>query len=54
MVTFADVAEREKNWQVFRDHPEWKALSGKPEYANEQILTKTNAWLLRPTDFSEI
>jgi hypothetical protein len=54
MVTFADVAEREKNWQAFRDHPEWKALSGKPEYANEQILTKTNVWLLRPTDFSEI
>jgi hypothetical protein len=54
MVTFADVAEREKNWGVFRDSPEWKALSGRPEYANEQILTKTNAWLLRPTDFSEI
>jgi hypothetical protein len=54
MVTFADVAEREKNWGVFRDHPDWKALSGKPEYANDQILTKTNVWLLRPTDFSQI
>jgi hypothetical protein len=54
MVAFTDVAEREKNWGQFRDHPDWKALSGKPEYANEAILTKTNAWLLRPTAFSEI
>ena len=54
MLTFDDVAEREKNWGAFRDHPDWKALSGKPEYANEAILTKTNAILLRPTAYSEI
>ena len=54
MLAFADVAEREKNWAAFRDHPDWKAISGKPEYANDQILTKTNAWLLRPTDYSDI
>ena len=54
MVTFADMAEREKNWGQFRDHPDWKALSGKPEYANEQILTKTNAWILRPTDIGDL
>lgn len=54
MVTFEDAAAREKAWAAFRDHPEWKALSAKPEYTNEAILTRTNAWLLRPTDYSEI
>jgi hypothetical protein len=54
MVTFADAAERERAWAAFRDHPEWKALSGRPEYANEAILTRINAWLLRPAAFSEI
>jgi hypothetical protein len=54
LLTFDDIAEREKNWAAFRDHPEWKALSGKPEYANEAIMTKLDAILLRPTAYSEI
>ena len=54
MLTFADVADREKSWGVFRDNPDWKALSGKPEYANDAIMSKLNAILLRPTGYSEI
>jgi hypothetical protein len=34
MLNFNDMAQRDKNWQTFIDHPEWKKMSSKPEYAN--------------------
>lgn len=34
MLQFKDMEERDKNWQTFINHPEWKAMSAKPEYAN--------------------
>lgn len=34
MLNFKDMAERDANWKTFIDHPEWKAMVGKPEYAN--------------------
>ena len=34
MLNFKDMAERDANWKVFFDHPEWKAMLAKKEYAN--------------------
>ncbi len=34
MLGFRDMKERDANWQTFIDHPEWKAMVAKPEYAN--------------------
>lgn len=34
MLGFKDMAERDANWQTFIDHPEWKEMSSKSEYAN--------------------
>lgn len=34
MLNFKDMDERDANWKTFLDHPEWKAMVGKPEYAN--------------------
>jgi len=34
MLNFKDMAERDANWKTFIDHPEWKAMVGKPEYAD--------------------
>jgi len=34
MLGFRDMAERDANWNTFIDHPEWKAMVAKPEYAN--------------------
>ena len=34
MLGFRDMEERDANWQTFIDHPEWKAMVAKPEYAN--------------------
>jgi hypothetical protein len=34
MINFKDMAEHDANWKEFIAHPEWKAMSGKEEYAN--------------------
>ncbi|MEJ2005180.1 MAG: NIPSNAP family protein [Cyclobacteriaceae bacterium] len=34
MLGFRDMAERDENWATFVDHPEWKTMAAKPEYAN--------------------
>jgi hypothetical protein len=34
MLNFKDMAERDANWKTFIDHPEWKVMVAKPEYAN--------------------
>ena len=34
MINFKDMQERDANWQTFFNHPEWKAMAAKAEYAN--------------------
>jgi len=34
MLGFKDMAERDANWKVFIDHPEWKRMVSDPKYAN--------------------
>jgi hypothetical protein len=52
MLTFADMAEREKGWGVFRVHPGWLALKDKPEYAD--TVCNINDHILSPAPFSQI
>ena len=49
MTSFENMADRETHWQSFREDPEWKELSAKPEYKNnvsrnEQILTSATPY----------
>lgn len=37
MLGFKDMAERDANWKVFIDHPEWKRMVADPKYANTII-----------------
>ncbi|MFP4091275.1 MAG: NIPSNAP family protein, partial [Cyclobacteriaceae bacterium] len=34
MLVFDDMEARDRNWQKFIDHPEWKRISGLEKYAN--------------------
>lgn len=34
MLSFKDMDERDANWKQFIDHPSWKELNGRAEYAN--------------------
>jgi len=52
MLVFNDMADRDKGWAVFRDHPDWVKLRGKPEYAN--TVSNTTDIILQPTPYSQI
>lgn len=52
MLWFTDMGERDANWKKFGDSPEWKAMSGKPIYAD--TVSKVRKKFLVPTDYSQI
>jgi hypothetical protein len=52
MLTFKDMAARDAAWAAFGQDPEWKALSGKPEY-RDNVSTITDI-ILRPTAYSQM
>ncbi len=51
LTTYSDMKSREEHWNLFRNAPEWKALSGQEEYKNS--TSKTKAFLCHPTDYSD-
>jgi hypothetical protein len=52
MLSFSDMTERDKNWDVFRKHPDWLSLKDKPEYA-DTVCNITDV-ILQPANFSQI
>jgi hypothetical protein len=52
MVTHGDMAARDEHWQAFIDHPDWKAMSGDPYYAD--TVSNISNVVLRPTGYSQI
>jgi hypothetical protein len=52
MLAFKDMAERDQKWQVFRDDPDWKKLSGNPAYRD--TVSNITDLILRPTDYSQV
>jgi hypothetical protein len=51
MTTFETRESREAHWAKFRDHPDWKTLSGMEEYKN--TVSKNTTILTHPTDYSD-
>lgn len=54
MLAFADQAELTAKWEVFRNDPEWKKLSGSARYAYEAIVSNITNLYLTPTATSQI
>jgi hypothetical protein len=54
LLAFEDMAARDKNWSTFVADPEWKKLSGMPEYSDAAILTNISSVFLRPGAGSQI
>lgn len=54
MLTFEDMAAREKNWHAFGSDPEWKKLSSTPGYTDPEIVSNISNLFLRPTAYSQI
>jgi hypothetical protein len=51
MTTYADMKSHDEHWNVFRNHPDWVTLKAQKEYQN--TTSKTNPYLLHPTDYSD-
>lgn len=52
MLTFDDMAARDKNWATFVADPEWKKLNSIPQYAT--AVSNISNVLLRPAAYSQI
>lgn len=54
MLSFADSAELDAKWNVFRNDPAWKKLSADPRFAFEPIVSNITNLLLSPLAASQI
>jgi len=54
MVWYDDMRAREEAWSKFLADPDWKRISTKPEWANEEIVSNITNLFLRPLPFSPI
>ena len=52
MLTFADMAARDKAWNAFLNDPEWKSLSADAQYRDN--VSAISDIILRPTGYSQI
>jgi hypothetical protein len=54
MLTFPDLASRERNWNTFRTDPQWRSLSTTPGLTDPEITTSIDNQILSPTAYSQI
>ena len=54
LLTFPDMAAREKAWAAFRADPEWQKLRAAPGYTDAEIVSNISDQLLRPAGYSQI
>lgn len=54
MLTYDDMAARERCWAAFVADPEWKKLSTTPGYTDPEIVSNITNRILTPTDYSEV
>jgi hypothetical protein len=54
MLTYENLAEREVQWNAFRNDPDWKVLSQKEEYRDAAIMSGATATYLAPQPWSQI
>jgi hypothetical protein len=54
MLSFADSAELDAKWDIFRNDPDWKKLSADPRFAYDPIVSNITNLILSPLDASQI
>ena len=54
MLSFDDLADRNKLWSAFGSSPAWKKLSSSPRYAFEEIVSNITNLILSPASYSQI
>lgn len=51
MTSYENMKSHDEHWNAFRNHPDWKKLSGMEEYKN--TVSKNITLLLNPTEYSD-
>ncbi|PVD50229.1 NIPSNAP family containing protein [Terrimonas sp.] len=51
MTSFENMKDRDTHWDTFRNDPEWKALSARPEY--QKNVSKSDIILMTATPYSD-
>lgn len=54
LLTFPDLATREKAWNTFRVDPEWKKLSSTAGFTDPEIVVGIDNQVLTPTAYSQV
>jgi len=54
MLSFDDLAAREKLWRDFGSDPDWKRMSVLPGLSDAEVVSNISNAILRPLDFSLI
>jgi hypothetical protein len=54
MLSFENMAARDKLWSAFGADPEWQKLRAQPGYSDAEIVSNISNAILRPLDFSPI
>jgi len=54
MLSFADQAELDAKWDLFRNDADWKKLSTSPRFAYDQIVTNITNLILSPLGCSQV
>lgn len=54
MLSFDDVADRDRKWAKFFGSERWKAMTANPRYSFEAIVSNVNNFILAPTPYSQI
>jgi hypothetical protein len=54
MLTYPSMADREQQWNAFRNDPDWKVLSQKEEYKDAAIMSGATSTYLAPQPWSQI
>jgi hypothetical protein len=52
MLSYDDLAARDRLWQAFSHDPEWKKLSSQPDLKDPEIVNNIGNTILRPLTFS--
>lgn len=52
MTSFENMADRDAHWKSFSAHPDWKKLSGMPEYQHN--VSHIDITFLRPAGYSDL
>ena len=54
MLSYDDLAARERLWRTFGSDPEWKKMSAHPEMSDAEIVSNISNVILQPLMFSAI